>query len=98
MFTCKLFLGPGDSRNLYEGVVLGALRIAKIPLLTFFATGILARTNRVGFDSNDTLPSDSQSEMAAAYSGIVAGVIILLVCSIIYLDKKNCYLTLGKVG
>lgn len=91
VFACKLFLGPPeDSRNLYYEVWFWVLSaIAKIPLLTFFATGILARTSRVGFDSNDTLPSDSQSEMAAGYSGIVAGVIILLVCSIIYLDKKN---------
>ena len=90
VFACKLLLGPPeDSPNPYYEVWFWVLSaIAKILPLTFFATD--GRTDQPGgLRQQRHAPSDSQSEMAAAYSGIVAGVIILLVGSIIYLDKKK---------
>lgn len=63
--------------------------LAKIPLLVFFASGLLARTSRVAFDSSDTLPSDDQSLDALGLAGGVAAVIIVVVGSILILDWKQ---------
>ena len=77
---------PEQERNLrYEAAFWLASALAKIPLLTFFATGINARRNRVGVDND--IPDDDDS-MEGIYTAAAATVVVVVVvAAILYFDK-----------
>lgn len=88
IFGAKI-LGPvKPARNVwFEAGFWLASALAKIPLLTFFATGIIARTNRVGVDSDIPDDEDSQEGIYAAVGATV--VVIAVVGYILGTDKAE---------
>ena len=66
VFAAKV-LGPRDeARNVrFEGRFMLLSALAKIPLLAFFATGIVSRRTRVSADTDESIPSDDDSRRRA---------------------------------
>lgn len=84
-----LFKITGDrtdkARNVkYEASFWLASALAKIPLLTFFATGIIARRNRVGVDSD--IPDDEDSQEGIYTASAAAALVVLIVGYILKTD------------
>ena len=87
IFGAKIIGNSSDAaRNVYyEAAFWLASALAKIPLLTFFATGIVARRNRVGVDSD--IPDDEDSTEGIYTASAAAALVIGVVGYLLWTDK-----------
>lgn len=91
VFFYKIWWPPSPERNVYYEAWFWALSaLAKIPLLVFFGTGLVARTSRVKFEDT-SIPDDEQSETGITYGSITAALIIIIVGGILWRDKGTAY-------
>lgn len=88
IFVLKLRGAPADcGRNLhFEAWFWMLSALAKIPLLVFFGTGIVARRASVGVDAN-RVPTDNEAMEGVLAASIAAAVVILVVGGILGLDS-----------
>lgn len=87
IFYLKLRCAPDDpGRNLrFEAWFWVLSALAKIPLLVFFGTGIVARRATVGFDANQ-VPTDSEAMEGVWAASAAAAVVIVVIGGILGLD------------
>ena len=78
VFGAKLLAAPEKARNVrFEARFMLLSALAKIPLLSFFATGIVARRTRVSADADADIPSDDDSNDGLVAVGIATGLVVL---------------------
>lgn len=78
VFGAKLLAPPEAGRNVrFEARFMLLSALAKIPLLSFFATGLVARRTRVSADADASIPSDDDSDVGLVAVGIATGLVVL---------------------
>jgi hypothetical protein len=89
VFGAKLLAPSEAKRNLrFEARFMLLSAFAKIPLLSFFATGLVARRTRVSADANASIPSDEDSDVGLIAVGIATGIVVLATSALFALDPE----------
>lgn len=87
VFCAKVFSAPERERNIrFEARFMLLSALAKIPLLSFFATGLVARRSRVSASKEESIPSDEDSNTGLIAVGIAAALVVLATSVVFALD------------